>query len=263
MAKGDDSERADIVSALRSAAARGVALMGTSSDYTGGTTADWESYKHVASKFASRGGDGRAEQVLARYVRALGGAPATAADARRAGVAPSQRVAAFGASLATIGLTATLYQLGLGHVVGGSRWAVLDGLLQALGGDGGTLEDQAVNEAVVGTLVKLYPAATETYEELEHIALEPGSLTGLVEQFVGRWAYARLLPTLAEKLCHIEDPAALQRRYAELRGRLNACVRLEIGGPDAVEVNWRRCDGGLLLGRVIDELYADMARRGR
>src|SRR4051794_33606121 len=161
--------------------------MGTSADYTGGTGGNWTPYKHAASNFARHGGGGRAEKVLARYVGALGGAGRAAATGRSAAVGSAQGVAGFGAGLATDGLTATLERLGLGRLVGQSRYEVLDGLLEALGADGGSLEDQAVNQALCETFAELYPDDAETYEQLEDIALDGDGLILFIEHFVAWW----------------------------------------------------------------------------
>lgn len=233
--------------------------MGTSSDYTGGTGGAWTPYKQAASNYARRGGgDGRAEKVLARYVGALGGASAAAASGRQAGVSAGQRLAGFGAGLATDGLTPTLENLGLGHLGGRSRWDVLDGLLEELGGDGGSLEDQAVNEALCEAFAELYPDEAETYEELEAVTVDRDGFVRLIEHFVAAWAYARLLPTLGEKFAHIEDPDTAQRRYDELRERMQLLVKLEIGDDDALGIDWRGADGQARLTRIIDQLYEDM-----
>lgn len=233
--------------------------VGTSSDYSGGTGGAWTPYKHAASNFARRGGDNRrVERVLARYVAALGGAIAAAAGGRAGGVSAGQGVAGFGAGLATGGLTETLESLGLGHLVGGSRFDVLDGLLEALGGDGGTLEDQAVNQALCEAFAHLYPDEAGSYEELEEVTLDDEGVTEFIKYFVAEWAYARLLPTLAEKFTHIEDPAEAQKRDRELRERMQLLVTLGIGDRDTLSIDWRGDEGRDVLERVVDQLYEDM-----
>jgi hypothetical protein len=232
--------------------------MGTSSDHTGGTGGAWTPYKHAASNFARRGGGARADKVLARYVGALGGASAAASSARAIGVRSGQGIAAFGAGLASDGLTPTLEHLGLGHLVGADRYEVLDGLVDALGGDGGSLEDQAVERAIIEAFRELYPDDAQTYEELEAVALDPAAVVSLIEYFVAAWAYARLLPTLAEKFSHIEDRETAQQRYTELRDRMTKLVKLEIGDRNALDIAWREAEGEAILTLVIDQLYEDM-----
>lgn len=232
--------------------------MGTSSDYTGGSGGNWTPYKHAASNFARHGGSGRADKVLARYVGALGGAGAASSSGRAAGVGAGQGVAAFGAGLAADGLTPTLERLGLSHLVGQDRYEVLDGLVESLGGDGGSLEDQAVQAAIIEAFRELYPDEAQSYEELEAVELDNAAVVQFIERFVAEWAYARLLPTLAEKFSHIEDPSTAQQRYAELRARLNALVKLEIGDRSALDIAWREQEGEAILTKVVDQLYEDM-----
>jgi hypothetical protein len=236
--------------------------VGTSSDYTGGKGGEWTPYKHAASNFARHGGASRAEKVLARYVGALGGASAAAASGRQTGVARGQGVAGFGAALAAGGLTPALEALGLGHLVGASRFEVLDGLLDALGGDGGSLEDQAVTRALCEAFAQLYPDDADSYAELEAVEFDAAALERFIEHFVAEWAYARLLPTLAEKFSHIEDAQQAQRRYRELRERIQLLVKLDIGDRDAVAIDWRGPEGNSILTRVVDQLYEDMEELG-
>lgn len=232
--------------------------MGTSSDYTGGRGGSWTPYKHAASNFARHGGDIRADKVLARYVGALGGAGAAASSGRSAGVGAGQAIGALGAGLASEGLTPTLERLGLGHLVGRDRYDVLDGLVEELIGDGGTLEDQAVERAIVEAFQELFPDDALDYEDLESVQLDSDDVVRLIEHAIAAWAYARMLPTLAEKFSHIEDREVAMRRYGELRERMTKLVRLEIGDRSALEIEWRGTEGEALLERVVDQLYEDM-----
>lgn len=232
--------------------------MGTSSDYTGGSGGKWTPYKQAASNFAKHGGGSRADKVLARYVAALGGAAAAAAAGHAAGVGVGQAMADFGSGLASGGLTPTLERLGLGDLVGKDRYDVLDGLVEHLVGDGGTQEDQAVQSAIIEAFRDLYPEDAQSYEELEAVELDSDALVRFIERFVAEWAYRRLLPTLAEKFTHIEDPDRARERYKELRERLQALVKLEIGDRDPLSIAWREAEGQVILTKVVDQLYEDM-----
>jgi len=113
--------------------------MGTSKDYAGGKGGDWTPYRYASTSFVKKGGGERADRLLARYVGALGGAIAAAASGTGAVLAPAQGLAGIGVGLAQRGLSPTLEELGLSHLVGADRYEVLDGLLDALAGDGSTL----------------------------------------------------------------------------------------------------------------------------
>lgn len=233
--------------------------MGTSSDYSGGTGGAWTPYKHAASNFARRGGGNqRVQRVLARYVGAIGGAAAASGGARAGGgVSAGQGVAAFGSGLASGDLSAALESLGLGHLVGTSRFDVLDGLLKELGGEGGTLEDQAVIAALCEAFAYLYPDNAETFEEMQAVTLDESGVVEFIEYFVAEWAYSRLMPTLAEKFTHIAPAEALERDR-ELRERVQLLVVLKVGERSALSIDWRGDDGRAVLEQVVKQLYEDM-----
>jgi hypothetical protein len=173
--------------------------MGTSSDYTGGVGGAWTPYKIAASNFARHGGRERVDKVLARYVGALGGAAAAAASARAASIGAAGAIGDFGAGLAVDGLTPTLQRLGLGHLVGRDRWEVLDGLAEALVGDGSTDEDKASQFALTKAFQELFPEDAQTYEELEEVKLDGEDVVRLIESFVAWRVYSDIAPCRARR----------------------------------------------------------------
>ena len=44
------------------------------------------------------------------------------------------------------------------------------------------------------------------------MTLDGDGVVALIEQFVARWVYDRMLPTLAEKFAHIDDPEVARER---------------------------------------------------
>ena len=238
--------------------------MGTSKDYSGGKGGDWTPYKHATSTFARYGGgSGRAEKVLSRYVAAQGGAAALSSSAgARAAVGSTQGVAGFATGLAVDGLTPTLQRLGLGHLVGRDRYEVLDGLLEALAGDGSTLEDRAVLAALCEAFEELFPDDAESYDELEATTLDEAGVATLVERFVARWVYDRMLPTLAKKFADISDPDVVRRRDNELRERIVLLAKLELQDRSALDVDWTGDEGRDILQGLVDAIYDDMEDLG-
>lgn len=237
--------------------------MGTSTDYSGGTGGNWTPYKRAASNFARRGGDGgRVEKVLARYVAAMGGAGALAASASPAALGSTQRVAGFGSGLAVGGLTPTLERLGLGHLVGQDRYEVLNGLLEELAGDGATLEDRAVLAALCEAFEELFPDDAETYEELEAVTLDADGVVEFIERFVARWVYDRMLPTLAEKFAHIDDPEVVRQRNDELRERIQLLAQLKLEDRDVLSIDWSGDEGRDILSALVNDIYEDMEDLG-
>jgi len=237
--------------------------MGTSTDYSGGTGGNWTPYKRAASDFARRGGgDGRVEKVLARYVAAMGGAAALVASGLQTAVGSTQRVAGFGAGLAVDGLTPTLERIGLGHLVGQDRYEVLNGLLEALAGDGSTLEERAVLAALCEAVEELSPDDAETYEDLEAVTLNADGVAELIERFVARWVYDRMLPTLAEKFAHIDDPELVRRCNDELRERIRLLTKLKLEGREATSIDWNGDEGRAILSGLVADIYEDMEDLG-
>jgi hypothetical protein len=237
--------------------------VGTSSDYAGGKGGDWTPYRHASTAFVKRGGEPRADRVLGRYVTALGGAAAAAASGVGAVVGPAQGLAGLGIGLGTEGLTPTLEALGLSHLVGADRYDVLDGLLDALAGDGSTLEEQAVLSALCEAFEELFPEDAETYAELEQVQLDGDGVVALIERFVVRWVYDRMLPTLAERLAHLEDPEVVRRRDDELRERLTLLVALRLEDRDPLAVDWAGSEGEELLNGLVGQIYEDMEELDR
>lgn len=236
--------------------------MGTSKDYSGGTGGNWTPYKHAAANFARRGGGERAEKVLGRYVAAMGGAGALTGASAQAAVGSTQGVAAFGSGLAADGLTRTLERLGLGHLVGQDRYEVFDGLLEALAGDGATLEDRAVLAALCEAFEELFPDDAESYGELQAVTLDADGVIELIERFVARWVYDRMLPTLAEKFAHIADAAVVRRRNDELRERIRLLAKLELEDRNVLTIDWNGDEGRDMLGRLVEDIYEDMEDLG-
>jgi hypothetical protein len=232
--------------------------VGTSSDYAGGKGGDWTPYRHASTSFVKRGGKERADRLLALYVAALGGAAAAASSGTAAVIPPAQGLAGLGVGLAENGLTPTLQALGLGHLVGADRYEVLDGLLDVLAGDGSTLEEQAVLSALCEAFEELFPEDAETYEELEQVTLDRDGVVALIERFVMRWVYDRMLPTLAERLSHVEDPETVRKRDYELRERLELLVQLRLEDRDSLSVDWGGSEGEQILTQLVSQLYEDM-----
>ncbi len=232
--------------------------MGTSKDYAGGKGGAWTPYRHASTSYVKHGGEPRADRVLARYVAALGGAVAAAASGIGAFIGPAQGLADLGVRLSEQGLTPTLEYLGLTDLVGADRYDVLEGLLGALAGDGSTLEEQAVLSALCEAFEELFPEDAESYEQLEQTKLDADGVMALIERFVVRWVYDRMLPTLAERFAHIEDPEVVRRRDNELRERLTLLVTLRLEDRDPLTVDWSGEEGNAILTDLVSRLYEDM-----
>jgi len=221
--------------------------MGTSSDFGGGRGQAWTGLRRASTQFGKEGGDKRAARVLARFVETLGGAVAAAAGAAAgAGVRTAQQVGSLGAGIAASGLSDTLQDLGLGHLVGASRFDVVEGLLDALAGPGDALEEQAARTAACDVLDDLF-ADAETYEELQGIVLDAGAVAEILHAFLAAYIFARLAPALDERLNRLGDSQLARRRERELRDYTRAVIRLELQGRDPLTVDWAGSEGRTLV----------------
>lgn len=228
--------------------------MGTSSDYTGGKGGVHTPFKRATTYFAKHGGSDRAKRVLARHVATLGG-PASATASAAAGTRSALRLATFGAGLASGGLEPTLENVGLGHLVGSSRFAVLSALVNELAGDGATLEDEAARAAVLEVLERLYPSDLETFEDLETATIDRNGISQLLLDFLAAYIYQRVLPTLAERLTHIPDLSVRKSRDREIREEIRLVVRIDLEGRDPVEIDWQGDEGGSVVADALRYAY--------
>lgn len=235
--------------------------MGTSADYGGLTGGGWTSYKVAVSNYARNGGgEGgiRAQRVLSRYVAARGGADAIAGGSGgRAASSAARGVAGLIAGVATDGLGATLESLGLAGLVGKDRYEVLDGLISVLAGDGATRDEQAVVQAVIETLERLFPEDAQTFDDLDAAPVIAEDLPRFVETFLTEWAYWQMAPTFEAKFATgIDDAAEYAQREDELRQLLGNVVALKLGDRDPLSIDWRSDEGKRIVDQAITDAFA-------
>jgi hypothetical protein len=227
--------------------------MGTSADFGGGRGEGWTGLRRATTSFAKRGGRDRAARVLARYVGALGGA----ASASRAAAGSTQRMAGFASALATGGLGPALDALGLGHLVGSSRWEVLQGLLEVIVGAGADLDEQAARAAACDVFDELFPDA-ESWEELAEVSLDADGVVDLIERFVAACVFNRMLPAIDERLNRLGDPTLARRRETELRDYLRLLVQLRLEDRDPLTVDWQGDEGRVLITGLLEVVYEEL-----
>lgn len=231
--------------------------MGTSSDYSTGTGGVHTPFKRAASTFVRHGGNDRAKRVLARHVATLGGSTVAASSAS-AGIRSATALAHFGSGLASGGLAPTLESLGLRHLVGSSRFAVLNGLVTVLAGDASTLEAEAARSAVLDVLDELYPGDLETFDDLASATVDQAGLENLLSAFVAAYIYRRVLPALSEKLAQLADPADQRRRDRQLREEIKLVVQLDLNGGNAVQLDWSGPEGQAVIANALSYAYRQM-----
>lgn len=224
----------------------------------GGRSAEWTRLRRAGTDFGKQGGPDLAGRVLARLIQALGGATAaTAAAVAGAGVPSAQRIGVVGSGLAGPGLTPTLESLGLRRLVGGSRFDVVEGLVDEIAGSGDALEEQAARTAALDVLNEVFGDA-ETYEQLEETTVDQDGVLAILESFAAAYIYARLAPALDERLNKLGDPKLVRRREREMREYTRATVQLELEGVDASQLDWSGSQGKQLLESSIRAVFEQL-----
>jgi hypothetical protein len=227
--------------------------MGTSADFSGGRGGPWTGYKRAATSFAKNGGRQRAGIVLARHVATLGGT-AGAVSSASAGRLATQRLGGVLAGIAEDGLPQTLERLGLQSLVGKDRFDVLEGLIDAIAGDGDDLEAQAARSAALDVLDQLLP------DEDADTDLSPGSLSAddvrtALAAFIAAYIYNRAAPVIEERLNRLADAAQALARDEEIRDYVRSIVDLRLADIDPLTVDWQGDGGTPIVQRILDGVY--------
>lgn len=230
--------------------------MGTSSDYEGPRGGAWTPYKHAVTNYAKHGGERRLERVLARHVATLGGAGAAATAAGNA-VGGAQRLSGVLSGIASDGLGPTLERFGLGHLVGQSRFEVLEALLALIAGPGGDLEAEAARQAACDVIESIFGDA-ETFDELSSVALDADALIDFLESFIGLCVFYRILPQLADRLTKYSSPSSVTLLEREMKEFIHALVQLNLSERNPLEVDWEGAEGAGIIEEVVRKAYQHM-----
>jgi hypothetical protein len=227
--------------------------MGTSASNTGGSGGAWTGFKRNASAFARRGGEGLAAKTLAGHVAALGGA-AAAAGAAGAGVRTGQSLASLLAgSTGPAGIAGGLESVGFADLVGADRFTILSELLDRFAGPGSDLEAQAARGALLDVLDALLPE--DEGVPLDEVRLDEAAVLELLQRYLSALVYNRAIPVIDERLTRLENQQLAQSRDRELRGFIEALVRLKTQGASALSVDWSGPDGRDSIERMLRAVY--------
>lgn len=227
--------------------------MGTSSDYGGGRGGAWTGYKRAASSFARHGGNERAGRVLARHVDTLGGAR-TAAGGAAAGGRAARVLAAFltGGAPGVEETRLDFAAVGLDNLIGADRFDVLDGLVDAIAGEGSDLEAQAARAAALDVLSEL---VLDDEVDLEELRLDADAVKAMLAQFLSFYLYNRAAPVIEERLNRLNDPNLAAQRDHEIREVVQAVVDLGLTGLDPLAVDWNGQAGEAAIERLLRKIY--------
>lgn len=226
--------------------------MGTSKDYSGGKGGAWTTAKRIASQIAR---DGPSTDRIARYaeayVAALGGA-AQAAEQSIGARRTAANVGGFFDNVREKGLTQTLTDMGMADAIGKSSLELIGLLADRLSGDGSTLDDTAVREALIDCLRLEFEE--KEYDELQGAALTEDDVRDSLASFLSRFVFWKVLSLLMAKL-KSASPADRRRTEEELGDYASARCRDAVREIDLR--GFRAADAGMALATsIVERAYA-------
>jgi hypothetical protein len=230
--------------------------VGTSANNQGGTGGGWTQFKRNATSFAQRGGRDRVARTLAGFVAAMGGAGAGAASAGSAGQTGQSLGTFLAASTGPQGLVDGLEAVGLQRLVGQDRFSVLSELINALGGSGSALEEQAARDALLDVLDELLPEDDET--ALESVQLDEAGVREALCRYIAALVYNLAIPVIEVRLEALENQTLIQQRDGELRDFIDALVRLKMQGISLLTVGWQGPEGRGFVQGILQAVYEQL-----
>lgn len=228
--------------------------MGTSSDYVAPSGGGWPAAKRQATTFARQGGSQGTQTTAAAvggaYVAAHGGSRA-AASSYPAAQRVAQALGGFLAGVARQGLDATLVERGLGYLVGQSPGIVLAGIIDALAGPNRTLDEADARAALVVVLAQELPDPGTP--------LDAAAIADLIEALLVECVFQRMLQELGVQIANGALTATEAVRVErDLHAYVIAQARLDMGGVDALDVDWEGAEGRDLVGHLLTSAYAQL-----
>lgn len=230
--------------------------MGTSASNSGGRGGAWTAFKRDASTFARYGGESRVAKALAGYVAVAGGA-ASAAGSAGAGIRTGQSLAALlVGSTGANGVAGGLETIGLGHLVGAGRFAILSELLDRFAGSGSDLEAQAARNALLDVLDEVLPEDEEI--PLDEVRLDEAAVVDLLQRYLAALIYNRAIPVIDERLTKLQNPELARQRDKEVREYIDVLVRLRTQGRAPLGVDWQGSEGHEFIESMVRAVYEQL-----
>ncbi len=230
--------------------------MGTSKDIKGPSGRPWTNYRRSATTFVRDRGDEPARRMFERFVEALGGA-AGGAEASRQWVASAQRTAGLASAAGAAPLRAVFEDLGLADLVGLGREDMLSGLADELAGDGSTLDEQAIRDALLFTFDEAFPEAL-TADQILDQTLSAGQVEEILGTFFARFVFTLLLRDLEPRIAKVGSTTEQQAIVDEAWDRTRALVRLRLDDVDVLAFPWTTQAGADRLREMVQEAFGLM-----
>lgn len=234
--------------------------MGTSTGYSLPKTGNWPEAKREVTAWGSSGtsSPSQMERVMGDYVQAHGGATSAAQKIATA----SQAGARFGGLLSGIrgeGLSPTLENRGLGHLIGRPASEVWQGIKVYLVGDGSSLDDELVRCAFDNFQEEMI-GQYETFEELDEAFTRLAALDSVgetMERLFGHVVYQKFKRDFSERLLKVVGNVRQTNRcLRDIKDYIFDTIRAKLHGRDVTQLDWQG-SGGL---QMAEEIHASVWR---
>jgi hypothetical protein len=247
--------------------------MGTSSRRSAPSSSSWRKAKRHASGLVSTGSSSASitpKSAISSYLNASGGGSALIGGVGgggsggrrtsgttaigRAGAA-AQVIGSFLGDVATEGLDSALQNQGLGDLIGKSPEVVITGIVDALSGNGATLSDAILRAAHIETLGDVFDETITDYDSLRdnwEAALDAERLLQILEEFLSNVIFQQWVSDMAENLENNAVSAdILADREKEVKDFIKGLVSFELGGVDALKVDWQGEEGANFISECL------------
>jgi hypothetical protein len=154
------------------------------------------------------------------------------------------------------GLVGGLDAVGLQRLVGQDRFTVLSELINALGGSGNAVEEQAARDALLDVLDELLPEGDET--ALETVQLDEAGVREALCRYMAALVYNLAIPVIEVRLEALENQTLIQQRDGELRGFIDELVRLKMQSASPLSVDWQGAEGKEFVQGILQAVYEQL-----
>jgi hypothetical protein len=160
----------------------------------------------------------------------------------------------FATRVSQVGLSTTLREFDLGHLVGRPAAEVTKALVDQLAGPGSTMDENLARIALDRLREELLGDAL-SYEDVERTlngVVERLQVVGLVVRFFGYYLYERFCRDFYERVVQRVGREKAQRKIASIRRTIFASLeaKVAIGGTD---IDWRGLEGQQLAERILEQ----------
>lgn len=196
------------------------------------------------------GGSGRGGSGAGRG----GGGRTPSTGMSRSATRVGRNLGGFATRVSQVGLSATLREFDLGHLVGRPAAEVTKALVDQLAGPGSTMDENLARIALDRLREELLGDA-RSYEDVERTlngVVERLQVVGLVVRFFGYYLYERFCRDFYERVVQRVGREKAQRKIASIRRTIFASLeaKVEMGG---VDIDWRGREGQQLAERILEQ----------